>query len=107
MGGSPSALDSKLKKVQRQYSWLAMSSGWSGFGSFSPWNIKQGDGTPIGGVDLDFDEGVVDIGAFVIPDPKKSETVHCLQNAFLSKSNHWPFWQRLHCVPSSKIAPSE
>lgn len=56
-----------LNRGLAQYSWLAMSSGWSGFGSFSQWNIKQGDGTPIGGVDLDFDEGIADIGAFVIP----------------------------------------
>ena len=46
------------------YSWLSMSTGWSGH-TFGGWNIRQSKGRKFGDIDVDFDESSdSDFGAF-------------------------------------------
>jgi Rv2525c-like, glycoside hydrolase-like domain len=47
-------------------SWLAQSTGWAGYKTYTTWNIKQGKETEVLGIDIDSDEAVGDYGAFVV-----------------------------------------
>jgi hypothetical protein len=48
-------------------SWLAQSTGWSGSSTYPAWNIKQGAGTTLLGLDIDPDEAKDDYGGFLVP----------------------------------------
>jgi hypothetical protein len=55
-----------LARGLAKYSWLAMSSGWSG-SDFDGWSIKQSQGDSIAGVDFDADHSASDdYGGFVV-----------------------------------------
>lgn len=48
------------------YTWLAGSASWSGYNTFTTWNIKQGSGITVAGVQCDSDTGASQIGGFTI-----------------------------------------
>jgi hypothetical protein len=49
-----------------KYSWLAQSTGWAGYQSFTRWNIKQGKETQELGMDIDGDVATDDAGGFLV-----------------------------------------
>lgn len=63
--GSGLTCNSILSSGLADYSWLAMSSGWRGH-DFSQWNIKQGPGKTLGGIQLDYDRSGDDYGGFAL-----------------------------------------
>jgi hypothetical protein len=46
--------------------WLAQSTGWSGYDSFTRWNINQGPETSVCGLNSDLDVARGDFGAFTV-----------------------------------------
>lgn len=65
--GSGAVCDYIYKNViQVFYTWLAQSTGWSGYTTYTGWNLKQGSGTTILGMQCDTDTGNGNAGAFKI-----------------------------------------
>ena len=58
--------------------WLAQSTGWSGYSSFSDWAIKQGPEQTICGLNADSDVAQGEFGSFVVvsPLPFASDRIH-------------------------------
>lgn len=48
------------------FTWLAQSTGWAGHESFVDWNLKQGAGTNLCGIDVDTDEARGAYGGFQV-----------------------------------------
>jgi hypothetical protein len=46
------------------YTWLAQSTGWGGYDTFTGWSIKQGPEETLCGLDIDTDETTDDFGGF-------------------------------------------
>ena len=65
--GSGASCSAMIGHGLARLSWLAQSTGWSGYGTYSGWNIKQGAETTLLGLAVDPDEGVEDFGAFLVP----------------------------------------
>ena len=49
-----------------EYTWLAMSTGWSGYNAFAAWNIKQGKALTGLNFDHDSDQATDDYGGFQV-----------------------------------------
>ena len=62
--GSGNTCTAILKSGHAKLAWLAQSTGWGGYHSFSDWAIKQGAEQSVCGLNSDLDEAQGEFGAF-------------------------------------------
>lgn len=65
--GSGATCQALLQAGLADYTWLAVSSGWAGYKSFTKWSIKQGKALTSLPFDHDSDQAQDDFGGFQVP----------------------------------------